>query len=360
MRNAAPLLALVLVALAVPAALAHPFPPENDWERPLLKDPVDDCAPDSGPASPTHDCRGSDDLGALDVSERHDDSQGDLVVFRLLMATGAAGTHDDVLTFTSGGATKTFTFHSTDDSHFSNGGGFLSVSDAVSLNDGTRFYITGTASLASVGKLGDTLTNFHVDAKIGGNVGDWMPGGCHNTAGSDCACNTNSCDSNYYSTPGYRLRGSTYYANLEVPPSAAVENGAETIIPITARNLLAHTEQTMSLGMAAADGVQARFHDATTGQYTDTYSVQLAGSESTSIHVSLTGTHAGAQGTLTLTMTTSLGGRSTALLPYTVAEAGAAPPPPDSSPTSKPGPVPGTALAAIGLLAAAAWVSRRA
>jgi hypothetical protein len=347
------LLALAAAFLVVlPVVAAHPAPNPRDQDTRLLADWIDDC----GPTQAVDDCRGSDDLIALDLIERHDSTLGDVAVFRLFLDHGKAGSHDDRLTFDSPSGTKTFDYLTSDDQAFT-GKGFDAVTDAVPINDGSRFYVEGTVRLSSLGNVGDPLAKFHVDALIDGKVGDYMPGGCNNTIGT-CThqdCSQGGC----YERATYALRGPSYYAALTLnsPGTQSVGAGAESIVQLTLQNLLRNTHQTFQLQAAGAQGVQARFHDPATGAYTDSPSQPLDGSASasggtTAVHLALTGQTAGAQGTLTITAVSDLGGVTTLQVPYTVTAQA-----PSGSSTSKHSPA--SATPALTLLAVALLVRRR-
>ncbi|MCA1818719.1 MAG: hypothetical protein LC620_01480 [Halobacteriales archaeon] len=288
---------------------------------------------------------------------------------------GQAGAHKEVVTLSTPSGAKSFTFTTSDGSHFTSGGGFERVSDAVSVHDGTRFYVDGWAKLSALGKVGDRVSGFKVEAYTGSSVGDFMPGGCNNTIGT-CQDPTGSMAADSYAKPDYALRGPTYYASLDVPAQTVqVGSGAESMEELTIVNSLADESQKITVTVEGADGVTARFHnpnDVSGGGYSDVASVELAARQQTIVHLALTGTTAGKHGTLTLTLTTSLGGRLVKQVQYQVVSGGGcmdgsmsgmtsmegmATCPSTTTTKGKPSPPPG--LAAIALALALVIVARR-
>lgn len=355
----------LLVALAlVPAAAAHGVS-KPDADVRLLQDWNDDCGGDGGAISGS--CKGSNDLIALDLIEKADPS-GDLGVFRLFMDKGQSGSHDVVISMGTPGGAKAYTVHSTDDSHFS-GSGFVSVGNAVPLNDGTRFTVDAAVRLSDLGGPGAKLSGFKVDAKQNGAVGDFMTGGCHNAVG-DCVHNSASdSDGGNFVKPDYTLRGPTYYVSVDSPGPQQVNLDDESLVQLDLKNELRATPQGVTLSVAGADGVEARFHDPAAAQgsgYTETYRIDLKGGQSTFAHLALKGTTAGASGTLTLTATTDQGGRTQVTVPYTVGSDGAGGETgsggePSSEPAKDKGsPLPAGALVALALLGSALVARRRA
>jgi len=376
MSRAVPLAALALAAVLVtaltPAATAHGAPePKDPPVSRLLEDWTDDCYGDSGAGSAPGNCKGSEDLIALDLQEMYDASLGNVVVFRLYAdkGTSASEPHKDVVSLNAGGA-KTLTFATTDDSHFTSGGGFDRVGNAVPLGDGTRFYVEGTVKADTLGGVGTLLSGFHVDAYAGSNVGDFMTGGCHNTVG-DCQDPTGSASQDAYTRQSYTLAGPVQYASLDAPASVSAEMGVEHFEQLTLTNLLGDNQaQVVSLSVSGADGIQARFHQPDQGAngYTDAPQTTLPAKASTVLHLALTGQREDAAGTLTLTLTTDLGGRLVKQVPYTVGGAasgsssssdcmagmdmpGCPSSPPSTTTKSSPAPMVGIPLLAIALAA---------
>jgi hypothetical protein len=315
----APLACLVLLAAAValvPAASAHGVAKPDANVR-LLQDWTDDCGGDGG--SLQGSCKGSNDLIAVDLIEKAA-SGGDLGVFRLYLDKGQSGTHAITVSLTTPAGARSYTVQSSDDSHFT-GSGFASVGNAVPINDGTRFYVEAAVHLSDLGGPGAKVSGFKAEAKQNGAVGDFMPGGCHNTLGDCVHTSASDGEGGNFERPDYTLRGPTYYASVNSPGAQSVAAGDERIVQLDLKNELRATAQAFSLSVSGADGVQARFHNpsAATGEgYSDTIQVDLKGGESTFAHLALQGQTAGASGTLTLTVSTDQGGRTQVSIPYTL------------------------------------------
>ena len=295
-RQLAAAAALAVLALTLlPAASAHEAPSPRDYETRLLHDWNDDCGGDGGAA--TGACRGSLDLIALDVQERHDPVLGHAVAFRFLMDKGAGGSQRVTLTMDGG---RSFELATSDGAAFT-GTGFDRVGAAASLGDGTRFAVEAVARASSLGGSGATLSGLKVEAAGGSGVGDFMPGGCNSAIG---ACIDAGQSASQYIRPAYPLRGAGYYVTLTGP--AAAEAGGITELGI--RNDLRRSAQSVTL--TATDG--AMFHDAA-GQEKAAIKVELAGAQSATAHLLAKG----GSGTVTVTAVTDLGGRSTLTLPVT-------------------------------------------
>jgi hypothetical protein len=364
LRSSLALTVLLLAALA-PAASAHGVAKPDEDVR-LLQDWNDDCGGDG--AAVQGGCRGSNDLIALDLVERADPA-GDLAVFRLFMDRGQSGTHDIAVSLATPAGAKGYGLRTTDDSRFT-GTGFLSVSEARPVlrdgsPDGTRFYVDAAVRLADLGGPGAKLSGFKVEAKHDGEVGDFMPGGCNRAIGTCVHNSGHDQDGGNFIRPDYTLRGPTYYASLGSPGAQAVAVGAETLVQVEVENELRGTPQALTLSVAGANGLTARFHDpaSPTGEgYSETYRIELDGGRSTFAHLALEGTRGGESGTLTLTVATDKGGRTQVSIPYTVEDASGTTS--GGGPTTDGGgrgaPSPAAALAGLALLGAAHAARRRA
>ncbi|MES2154966.1 MAG: hypothetical protein V4510_07510 [bacterium] len=305
-----PLALLVLVVLA-PAAMAHCASLPRAQDTRLLEDYVDECTSDGG----TNDCKGSDELLALDIQEKWDGAK-DVAVFRLLMDKGSAGAHTDTITVTTPKGAQAFVLKTSDDSHFTNGGGFDSVTGGASVGDGTRFVVEGTIMLSKLGAVGDGLSGIKVEA----DSGDFMPGTCHNTA-LDCPPAVGArADCFYDPTSPYKLRGSSYYTSLETGSVPDVGVGSEQVAQLSIKNLLDASQQG-TLTVTQAGGVTARLHDPASGAYSESLSIGLSSRQAYNAHLSLVGATAGAQGSVTVTITTDLGGHRTLQVPFKVTAA---------------------------------------
>jgi hypothetical protein len=299
---------LTLLLLCVPAAVGHAAPdPTPEWTR-LLADWTDDCGGDGGAA--TGSCRGSHDLLALDVREAHDAQLGDAVVFRLYLDSGQSGLRRDVLSMKTSQGDKTFAWQTSDEKRFT-GTGFDRVSDAVSIKDGTRYYVEGWVRASAFGGVGGTLGgkagDIRVDAYAGGQVGDFMPGGCHNNLG-DCVDTGES--RGQYIRPEYKLRGTGYYVALDGPANAAVEVTRETRVTIQVRNSL-NAGQVVALSVSAGEGASIRLESPASG------SLELPSRASGQAILVLQGLQEG-PGAIQVTAVTDLGGRTQLSIPYTV------------------------------------------
>jgi hypothetical protein len=373
LANVALTLALALL-LASPLVAAHGAPATKDQDTRLLADHNDDCGGDNAGELPN--CSDTHDLIALDVREKSEGGR-DVVVFRFFLNGGKASTGlRDVLSLKADGAAKTFELRTTNNQDFQ-GTGFDSISKAASISDGTRFVVEATVRRDALAPVGGKLTDFKVEAYVGSTNGDYMPGGYHSLSptGADPPQSPATNRIAGCLKPGtqqleqshcYRLRGPGYYVTIDDPGAQDVETGAESIVQLALRNELRSTPQALTLTIAGADGVRARFHDpgAASGEgYSDTMRIDLPGGGSTSTHVALDQGEDGATGTLTVTVTTDLGGLSQVSVPYTV-HAGAAPA--DASPTggseddSKGLPGPAPLILALGLVVAAIAARRRA
>lgn len=355
MKLAGPLL-LVSLILVAGAASAHGPPPLRDQDTRLLADHNDDCGGDSGSLS---NCNGSHDLVALDIREAHDAARGDLVHFRFLL-NGGAGSLRDVLTVKVNGASKSFELRTTDNKAFQTTG-FDVVTVAPLLGeggvqDGSRFVVDAGVKLQTLGGAGAKITDYLVESYTGSTRGDYMPGGYYNALGVKVADpDQGSDETDRVRTGGYILRGPGYYAEASLPAPVTVAAGQTMEIPVTLRNLLANTPQTLQIAAAADPGVEVRFAG---GPADGSLTADVAKGAQTMRTLELTAGEAPTQGTLTLTLTTNLGGRSTHTLTYTVTEAATSSTAPTSSTpaTSSPGKdAPATGLPlALGLLAFAA------
>ncbi len=314
-----PLVALLALALVAPLASAHCAALPRDTDSRLLGDYSDECKVDGG----TNDCRGSYELISLDIQERWDGSRTN-AVFRFLMDGGAAGPHKDTLTLTGPKGTQNLVMTSADGSRFAASGGFDSVSGPQPVGDGGRFFVEGMVALDKLGAVGESISSIKVQAEAGtSGVGDFMPGGCHNTAlPPDCPAPLGN-DPCYYSpTTAYKLRGSSYYASLNAASPPELKVNSEQIVQLDIKSLLERSSQMTTLSVTGASGVTARFHDPSAGAgkgYSETLSFGLSAKQSYGAHLALTGLTAGAQGVLTVSLTTDVGGHVTIQVPYQVA-----------------------------------------
>lgn len=351
-RAALPLLALLLLAPLVDAHGANA--PDAPFTR-LLADVNDDCGGDSGAA--TGACRGSHDLIALDIQEKWGGSEA--VVIRFWLDKGKTYPIVDTFTFNGPSGGKTLAIKTTDDSSFSVVTGFESVSAAHSLNDGSRFWVDGTVKLDTLGlKVGDQVANFKVESKAGNNIGDFMPGGCHNTIG-DCAVMDTS---TVYTKTNYDLKGTDYYAKLEPPQTIQVQAGSQPqTIQIQLSNLLT-VAQSVTIKVSGMSGIEAGMHS---GAFMDdatppaSMTIDVPGKGGSSLHLRVRGIDGGATGTLILTLDTDQGGHLERQIPYTVTTAEATQQTSDTAQEpAKGSPAPAAAQLFLAL-AGMAWLRRK-
>ncbi len=349
---------LALAALAVaalPSASAHGAPTPVDFMARLLADDNDDCGAHGDP-NPAGSCRGSDDLIALDVQEKAN-GEATTLVFRFWLDKGTTFPVTNTLTFQAGGAAKSFAIKTTNGQSYTVESGFDAVAAPKSVNDGTRSTVDASVDAAKVGAIGTKLTSIKVESKSGSNLGDYMPGGCRNNLGE---CSGTDQETRY--STDYTLRGPAYYAKMDAPttPIRVPAGGDSQLTQITLTNSLSKSAQTLTLTLTGANGVSGGFHagePTSASQYTSTKQVALQGKQQTVLHLRLHGDTIDAAGTLTLTLTTDLGGRVVAQIPYEVVPSGSATdlPTTASSPatSSKGSPAAAAPLVALGLLAIA-------
>lgn len=323
---------LLAVATLAPAALAHGAP-EDEIENEegkgrfvrVLGDRTDDCGAE---APATNDCRGAHDLVGIDVQELWDGTQNVLVVrFWLDKARSPSYPTTDTFGFAAAGAKRTLSISTSDDATFQVQSGFTSTGNAVRAGGGTRFHVDARVPFSALNlQPGTALSGFHAESRVPAGVGDAMPGDCTNSTPTPCESRTpEDNDLASYNRGTYTLQGPTYYASVAAPTAPAqVAQGAETIVQLQVTNLL-KAPQAMTLTVEGAHGVEARFHNPSMAHghgYSDEGKLSLPKGGSSVVHLALQGTTAGSTGTLTLTLTTDLGGRIQNTIAYEVTEPG--------------------------------------
>lgn len=314
-----PALTAILALLMVAAvASAHGPPTKRDQDFRLLTDHNDDCGGDS--ASTLTSCRGTHDLIGLDLLERHDGGLGDVVVFRFVL-NGGSGNLKDVLTLKVDGTTKTFELKTSNNDDFT-GTGFDAVGSKVDLNDNGRFIVEASVKRASLGGVGAKLTDYSIEAMKDSTKGDVMPGCYYNTLNqkvADAQCNSGDAEApgtGFARTNGYVLTGPTYYVQVAMPASATVRADGEAVVEVGLTNAFRTTGQLATVEVGGADGFTATWVGANGA---DPARVDLLKGGSGTAELRLRGDgHAATTGTLTITVSTSLGGRSTHELPYEI------------------------------------------
>ena len=322
MRTTLPLailVALAAVLLNIPPAAAHGAGQAPlDYYARILEEEGDDCGA-HGTGNAAGNCRGADDLVAFDLSER-DFGAGLELVVRFWFNKGTAFPLTDSVQFKANGFQKTLSIQSKDGQAYASESGFQSVGPVQSRGT-DRYSVDAVASFSSLGiSAGQSLTDFRVESKSGSNLGDFMPGSCKANFGTDCTI-----DPETTRDVDYTLRGASYYASLTAPSQTiqVAEGSDSAIVNVEVAGQLASSKQTITVSLQGLDGASGGFHHGAHGDnepYQSTATVSLTGRQSTNLHLRLHGEQAGTSGTLTLLLTTDLGGRTTAIIPYTVTE----------------------------------------
>lgn len=358
------LMALAVAALLlVPGAGAHGPPTVRDQDVRLLADHNDDCG-GHGPGG-GNNCGGSHDLVALDLREAHDATLGDLVYLRLMLS-GGSGAVRDVITLKAAGSTKTFELRTSDNKAFTATGFDTPVTVSPARNpdgsqDGARIVVEAGVKAHALGGVGAKIdADYKVDAyNAAGDRRDYMPGGYVDGLGFDQADpNQGDANTKFVRTTGYTLRGPTYYLGVGPFSTARVPADAETTLAVKVTNQLPKTSQVATLHVTGADGFTA---DWGSGNDRTTLELSRGGSGTATLRLAGDG-QAPMTGTLTLTVTSDLGGRSVHQVPYEILPAGAPAPtsqePDGDDDGSEGAPAPAALLAAVLLLALAAWRRR--
>jgi hypothetical protein len=350
-------LAATLVLLAVPTpAAAHGAAPPPSYLTRLLSDHSDDWL----------GVQDGHNLIALDAYPAYNASLGgDVLVLRLVMDGGyaRAGSSSPELaehiTFKAAGKEQELAIHTEDNQEFSSELGFQAVRGpfpqlaASGEPDGERFFVEGLVRLSALGvKAGDALTDFFVTGEAGDGEGDLMPQGL--APGYDDPMGVGF-DIGTYTLPGV----DTYAkATPALPAGATVPLAGTLAIPIEVRNLVKDTAQTVT-ARASGSGLVATFGSAAKAD--GSVDVPANGTGKLDLQVAQLPGGAPASATLTLEVTTSLGGHQVITLPLKAAQ----PPPPatnttagtTSASTTKSSPAAGLGIGAV--LLAAAVVARR-
>lgn len=304
---------LLLTALLAFPAAAHGPPAKRDQDTRLLADHNDDCG-GHGPTDPER-CRGTHDLVGLDLTESHDATHGDVVRLRLIV-NGGEGQRRDVVTFTAGGATKTFELRTPDNAAFT-GTGFVTVTSGPAMNadgtrDGDRVVVEGTIRLADLGGAGTLIDDVEVQAYTGGTPGDFMPGGYYNTLGQPVMDPAQGDEAtNFERTAGYVLRGPSYYVSIAAP-AIQVGSGSTRDVEVTLTNGLRGKAQTATLSVMPPAGITATWNGAPTA------TVDLSGGGSATALLRVQADATATSGTLDVVAVTDLGGRTVVQVPLGV------------------------------------------
>ncbi|MBW3582820.1 MAG: hypothetical protein KY455_06945 [Euryarchaeota archaeon] len=306
-------LTLLLGSLVVSA---HEPPRPRGFETRLVTDQNDDC----GGHGETG-CNGSHDLLALSLREAWlPEAEEHALVFAPWMTPGQPGTTLEERIIMDGPDGEIVIIVTTDDGETFTAEPSLRLEGPYPLflgdeRDGDRFGLDITVARNTLGlETGDTLSGFRVEAFVGDEPGDVMPGtyvlpdgGMAEKGKSEKARSAETV------RPDYTLQGPTGYARLAPAETAVkVTVGTTTTVGVTVENRLRDMEQEIGIVVEAPSGVTATINGNTS--YTATFAPQ----EERSGLLDMTGDTTGAGGTLTLRLTTGLGGLEEATVDVTV------------------------------------------
>ena len=286
--------------LLVPVTTAHAAPDPRDFQTRLLHDCIDDAGAD-GLVSTGYD------LHSLDLWEAWDGSRL-LVHFRAVL--NGDGPATITLAFQAGGAAKSYAWTTSNGDSWSpegfrSGGKRDDVwvnNDPSQGRDGDRFALHGTVRAADLGGVDTRLTGFRLASDDNGRD-DEVPG--FDGLAGDCR--------SPYRKDAHVLAGPGGYATLSVADKPLL---ADTVnfLDVRMENVLRSDAQQATLRITGHSGeATARLHDPD-GDYVETASFPLGKKGSAGslriLHLALEGPP-GAEGTVSLELTTDLGGRET-------------------------------------------------
>lgn len=356
MKHTALLLASCLLLAAT--ASAHTAAPPRSHEARLLHDCNDDYY-----GSDAFGGQDGHELHALDVFEAWDEALGNIVTFRLTLAGEGPGTID--LSLKAGSASKTYQWSTTGaawSGTFDEVEGPFQAKRADGTPDGDRLVLHGIVKQSKLGSDGTRLTDYVVQSSVDGDDADAMPGYDGGITGS---C------SDEFQRPDYRLAGPIQYADLTLERSSVtLDVDQEVFLQVTATNKLRDQAQRVTISPTAEAGVDVEMHNPDTNAYDDELTLDLnkkdGGGDAKIAHVAITGTEPGSEGTVTVEVTTSAGGRLVKTFTFRVAQE-AEPTPIEATPTGTDSPeqppdgndAPGAGIMAIVAALAAALILRR-
>ncbi len=326
--------ALLATLMAVPTQ-AHIVGPPRDYEARLLHD----CNDDYFGQDEVIDKDGYE-VHTLDVSERRIAGIGDALVFRVVYNGGYAGNDRPELriavTWTGPGGEKTHHFATNNGNTWTgNWDRILGPTDKTTRDgqiDRDRFALEGVISYNKAGvKIGDKIRDYRVVSSIDGTAVDTIPGDDTGPL-RECTDNTRR--------PDYTIRGTSYHIGITLEPAeSTVQVGQEKFINVRLENPFRHHAQSMQINLAGGgNDIDARFHDPN-GGYSNSLTKDLPKDGSNLIHLAITGKNPGSQGTLTVKVSSDLGGYIEKTFQYRVAEAGSSDP--GTNPPNPPGNDPG-------------------
>lgn len=347
MKRALSLLAL-LVLLPVSA---HEAPEPKDQDVRLLHDCIDDYF-----GSDTFGGSGYD-LHTLDLREIYDETLGNAIVFRLVLNGEGTATID--VSFMVGSAGKSYKFTK-------GSGAWTGTFDRVALpndiDDGARFVLEGTVALSSIG------------ANVGSNIADYNAVGTYpdgeDSLRADDTGLTSTCqqpskpfpDANQDGIPDpYKLKGPVQFFQSTMPGSVQATVGQQKLVELKLNNRI-DTAQNLQFSYEKEGSADIKFHVPGSDQYRDEASLAIGKKGSVAatgiMHAVVTGTEA-ESGSVTIEITSNLGGRVVQTFTYTVTESAQ---PTSSSPNSSSSESkesPGIGVLFLVGVAALAWTRRK-
>lgn len=372
-RLALGLLLAALLAFAS-AAAAHPGRDPYDYEIRLLHD----CNDDWGGHSTVND---GHDLIALDLQEAYDDAlDSDVVIFRLMMNGGynSDTTRPELkesVTLKVGSTTVTKEIRTSDNAAFTGSfdavRGPFPVKNNEGNTDGNRFAVEAVAKLSTlVAQVGTKVSAFAVQGYAGTAKADQMPGG-YTTGGQTITSCPPAAEAADYTRPEFTLAGPSKYASLVLNRNqVSMQPGDNESVSLTVGSLLfkdrAHEDsvdydQAVTIEAVAPAGVEVIFH-------TTTYSVgetsfDLAAGAEAAGHFYLRPGPSAESGTVSVVLTTDLGGRvekefALTIRPADVTES-SSPTPSEMPPAEKGGPLPVPAAFPLAAFVAGVVLLRR-
>lgn len=346
--RAAPALAVAAaLLLSAPPAAAHGAAPPADYLARLLSDYSDDW---------TGAVDGHNVIALDGYTQWNESLGGDVVVLRLILDGGwartsaATGTPElaEHVTFKANGKDQEYALHTEDNHEFSVELGFKAVRGpfpqptADGTADGTRFFVEGLIPFGDLGvKAGDSLSGFFVQGEAGDAEADAMPqydvvpGGAVPPASDDVHSDIGA----------WTLPGTDRYVKATAPSApGSVPLSGDLVVNATLANQFNESQSVMA--MAYGDGVLVGFGAAPATNSSmgmldlaalksgslalhvarDPHAAAPAGNTTNAGHMHGNATSAPAaaaspsRGTVTLVVTSSLGGHQALTLQFDVAQ----------------------------------------
>ncbi|MGB1697481.1 MAG: hypothetical protein ACPHK8_03690 [Thermoplasmatota archaeon] len=340
---------LAALLLFVPVQ-AHEAPEAKDQDVRLLHDCVDDYFGSDAFS------RSGYDLHTLDLREIYDETLGNALVFRLVLNGEGTATID--VSFKVGSAAKSYKFTKGSGAWTGN---FDKVAMPNDIDDGPRFVLEGTVAHSSIG------------ASVGSNIADYnaigtYPDGEDSLRADDTGL-TSSCqqaskpfpDANQDGVPDpYKLKGPVQFFKSTAPSTVQGTVGQQKLVELKLDNKI-RTAQNLQFSYEKQGSADIKFHVPGTEQYRDEGSLAIGqkGSVAASgiMHAVVTGSEA-STGTVTVEITSNLGGRVVQTFSYTITETSQSSSASSSSSTESEE-SPGLGVLAFLGIAALAWIRRK-